>query len=190
MLLKSLKVKYHQQGGGINLDLTKHILAVAKVFCQWNQQSFNQLLTGESVGPPPAGSSSNAEQNKVDYSVKDMIDGLTETITQKEYEASNSQLLKTKVLRYLNIFYHLGYIWDGISTPDGGRFIDSGKYTSNYDPYLFSWKKNANGEYQVDTSKKADSKIISFNSDLTVYLVIGLILFASSWFVFNRKDFA
>lgn len=118
-----------------------------------------------------------------------MIDGLSLTISQEEYEKSNKQLSQTKTLRYLNIFYHLKYIWDGISTP--AESFASTYYKSNADPYLVSWKKVPGTDtYQVDTSKKVDSKIISFAADLTVYLVIGLILFASSWFVFNRKDFA
>lgn len=170
----------------IDVALTKHILAVANVFRQWSQQSFNELLTGDHVGPWES-----SFGNKVDYSVKDMKEGLNLTINQTQYEESNKKLSQTKTLRYLNIFYHLKYIWNGISTPDGGSFVDSWKYKANADPYLFSWKKDPKADkYQVDTSKKANSKIISFTGDLTAYLVIGLILFGSSWFVFNRKDFA
>lgn len=170
----------------IDVVLTKHILAVSNVFRQWSQQSFNELLTGDHVGPQES-----SFGNKVDYSVKDMKEGLNLTINQTQYEESNKKLSQTKTLRYLNIFYHLKYIWNGISTPDGGSFVASWKYKENADPYLFSWKKDPKADkYQVDTSKKANSKIISFTGDLTAYLVIGLILFGSSWFVFNRKDFA
>ncbi|WP_342276107.1 hypothetical protein [Spiroplasma endosymbiont of Nebria brevicollis] len=56
-------MKNHQRGG-IDIDLTKHILAVANVFRQWNQQSFSELLTGQRVGPKkPFDGSSNVGKN-------------------------------------------------------------------------------------------------------------------------------
>lgn len=175
-------------GANIDVDLTKHILAVASIFRQWSQQSFRELLTGERAGF--SYNSGGDNKNFVNYSVKEMIDGLNLTISQEEYEKSNKQLSQTKTLRYLNIFYHLQYIWNGISTP-AERFVNISDYKQNSDPYLVSWKKVPGTDtYQVDTSEKVDSKIINFAADLTAYLVIGLILFGSSWFVFNRKDFA
>lgn len=179
----------------IDVALTKHILAVANVFRQWSEQSFSELLTGVHVGPKEDSDgpykASKIGKNIVEYSVNDMKIVLNSTINQTQYEAFNKKLSETKALRYLNIFYHLKYIWEGISTPDGGSFVSSKEYINNADPYLFSWKKDPKADkYQVDTSKKANSKIISFTGHLTAYLVIGLILFGSSWFVFNRKDFA
>ncbi|WP_342218753.1 ABC transporter permease [Spiroplasma endosymbiont of Amphimallon solstitiale] len=171
-------------------DLVTHIYNIGNAFRQWKEQSFEELMTGEKVGLDNLGPkrSNGVGSNNVDYSVNLMITGLNTSLSQSQYDALNTKTSQVKAMRYLNIFYQLKYIWDGISTEQSSIFAYPSEYAMTADSYLVSFNK-VNTNYQVDTNKATNSKILNFPVLLTVYVLLGIGLLSASWLVFNRRDF-
>ncbi len=172
-------------------QLVTHIYNIATVFRQWKEQSFDELMTGVKVGidnHPSSNGSDGVGSNHVNYSVLFMISGLNTTLSQSDYNKFNTKTMQVKAMRYLNIFYQLKYIWDGIATEQSSIFASPSTYSMAADPYLISFTKDG-ANYKVDTNKLTNSKIINFPVLLTVYILLGIILLCTSWLVFNRRDF-
>lgn len=172
-------------------ELVTHIYNIATVFRQWKEQSFEELMTGIKVGIDDHPSSKRTDgvgSNHVNYSLALMIIGLNTSLSQSEYNTLNTKTSQVKAMRYLNIFYQLKYIWDGISTEQSSIFASPNVYSMAADPYLVSFTKDGTN-YKVDTNKSVNSKIINFPVLLAVYILLGVILLGASWLVFNRRDF-
>lgn len=170
-------------------ELVTHIYNIASAFRQWKEQSFEELMTGNKVGTSNASKANGIGSNNVDYSVALMITGLNTSLSEAEYHTVNNKMAQVKAMRYLNIFYQLKYIWDGISTEQSSIFVSTSAYSVAADPYLVNFIK-VGSQYQLDTSKVTNKKIINFSALLTVYILLGIGLLGISWLVFNRKDFA
>lgn len=172
--------------------LVTHIYNIANVFRQWKEQSFEELMTGNKVGAmnPNTGRANGIGANNVNYAVEFMIAGLNTSLSQKEYNTFNTKMAQVKAMRYLNVFYQLKYIWDGIATEQSSIFVNPAEYARVADPYLVSFINKDSTHYEVDTNKTTDSKIINFPVLLTVYILLGISLLGASWLVFNRRDFA
>lgn len=172
-------------------ELVIHIYNIATAFRQWEEQSFAELMTGEKVGMDDKSSFKKMNSiggNHVNYSVALMITGLNTTLSQSEYDTLNAKVTQVKAMRYLNIFYQLKYIWDGISTGQSSIFASPNVYSMATDPYLVSFTQDGTN-YKVNTNKPTNSKIINFPILLTVYILLGIFLLGVSWLVFNRRDF-
>lgn len=173
-------------------ELVTHIYNIATVFRQWKEQSFEELMTGKKVGVDDKSDSKKMNSiggNHVNYSVALMITGLNTTLSQSEYDTLNAKTTQVKAMRYLNIFYQLKYIWDGISTEQSSIFASPNVYFIATDPYLVSFTQDGTN-YKVNTNKPTNRKIINFPVLLTVYILLGIFLSGASWLVFNRRDFA
>lgn len=184
----------HKAGSAFNeneIVLAKHIYDISSAYRQWDAQSFEELMTGINVGSQNSGSSSGAGGNTVFYSVSDTFKGLA-PIDQATLNNINSKISQKKVMRYLNIFYQLSYLFNGIMNQQLSLFSYSPDYAQNDDPYLIKFTETSpgSGDYVPDTSASSNSKIINLTALITMYTLLGISLLGTSWYIFNRRDFA
>ncbi|MBE4704081.1 ABC transporter permease [Spiroplasma platyhelix] len=169
--------------------LLKHIDSFSNAFRQWKEQSYEELMTSNYVGRGNGtGGIVIAPKNYVDYSVYNVIEALNLTISQNELDNFNTKITQKRVMRYFNIFYQLSYLWSGAWGENNALYISNLEYQNSGDPYLIAFDKDDNN-YKVDTSS-GTTKIINFPALITVYLLLGVGLLGTSWYVFNRRDFS
>ena len=159
---------------GVDVTLAKHIYYISNVFRQTKLQTIKEIMIGNNNKIHPYYSV---------YSVADMINALNQTFTLQEYNDMNTSIKNTKIMRYLNIFYQLKYIWTGTTSDKVSIFT----ITYSEDPYLVNFIKTGNS-YKLNLDD-TNHKIINLPALLVVYILLGIILIGISWIVFNRKDF-
>ncbi|MDQ7983228.1 MAG: ABC transporter permease [Spiroplasma sp.] len=180
------KIKNHQITKNYSteeVNLITHIVNISNVFRQWQTQSYSVLMTHFSVGGV-------FPSDRANYSFFDVHKELNYNFSQQEIEEINTKVFQKQMLRYFNIFYHFYYLWTGAWGDNNSLYVSD--YQSQNDPYLISFKEVDAGEpvkkYQVDLNS-GKNKILNFPVLLGVYLVIGLGLLTTSWYIFNRRDF-
>lgn len=168
--------------------LITHIVKVSNVFRQWKQQSYEELMTGEQVGTDDQ-AAIIAGINVVNYDFYDVYSGFNYHFSQTEVTKINRKIFQKRMLRYFNIFYHFYYLWNGTWNDSNSLYVTNETYIGYNDPYLISFTELSDGQnYQVNENS-GNKKILSFPIVLISYLLVGLVLLAVSWYVFNRRDF-
>lgn len=155
----------------LDQSLAKHIYYISNVFRQTKSQTIAEIMFYDNI--------------KLYYSVANMITQLNKTFTLQEYNDMNTSIKNTKIMRYLNIFYQLNYIWTGITSDKVSVFNNIKVYSQ--DPYLVNFVKTGDS-YKLNLND-TNHKIINLPALLVVYVLLGVILIGLSWIVFNRKDF-
>lgn len=176
------------------ITLIRHIVKVSNIFRQWKEQSYQELMTSERVGTvdDPFPINNRPPTNIVNYSLFSLYQGINYHFSQLEINNINTRVFQKRMLRYFNIFYHFYYLWTGAWGNNNSLYVFDDDYNNQNDPYLISFKKISNSEptiqYQVDDSS-GKSKILNFPILLTVYLLLGMVLLGTSWYIFNSRDF-
>lgn len=169
------------------IALLTHINNISGVFRQWKEQSYEELMTGYNVGSGNGGWWSGS-RNYVDYDAWKVVEGLNITVDKSVIDNYNSKITKKRAMRYVNVFYQLYYLWNGAWAENNSLYISDSDYSNYDDPYLISFNDTEDNKYQVNTNS-GKSKIINFPALVSVYLLLGLGLLGTSWYVFNRRDF-
>lgn len=174
------------------ISLLTHINNISSVFRQWNQQSYEELMTGTRVG---GGNNSGgiwtgltSDFNYVDYNAFNVIEGMNVVVKKTVVDTFQKQISKKRIMRYLNIFYQFYYLWNGTWAAND-LYVGEGSYVMLQDPYIISFNEIGDNQYKVDANS-GKNKIINFPALVTVYVLLGLGLLTTSWYVFNRRDFA
>lgn len=165
------------------ISLLTHINNISGVFRQSNEQSYEKLMTGANdIGQW-------SKFSYVDYNAFNVIEGMNMTVNQTMVDNFQSQVTKKRVMRYFNIFYQLYYLWNGAWGDNNFLYTSNYVYESQNDPYLISFNDIGDNQFKVDANS-GKNKIINFPALVTVYVLLGLGLLGTSWYVFNRRDFA
>lgn len=175
-----------------DVALIGHIVKVSNVFRQWKQQSYQELMTSDRVGTrdDPFPISDGPPTNIVNYSLFSLYEGINYHFSQLEINNINTKVFQKRMLRYFNVFYHFYYLWIGAWGNNNSLYVFADNYNNQNDPYLISFKKISSEpvQYQVDDTS-GNGKILSFPILLAVYLLIGITLLGTSWYIFNIRDF-
>lgn len=135
------------------------------------------------------------------YSLSKVIFTLNSTkLLGSEYDNLKNNLSQLVILRWVNPFYQLSYVWDGFFNNDYQYSLtDSGSVSVdlfqpwNKDPYLVNLVKNFNGTYGIDFKnvefQNSGNKILDWTMISIIYSALGIGLFGLSLYLFLRRDF-
>ncbi len=124
----------------------------------------------------------------------------TVTLSQTEYNHLQDNLSRLIILRRINPFYQLSYVWDGFFNDESQHNLTSISPLGTQviqpwakDPYRVNLVKNNNYEYGIDIKncefQNSQSKILSWTLISVIYSILGIALFGLSLYLFLRKDF-
>lgn len=173
-----------------DIDNLKRIVSVSDVFRQWKEQSYVELMTSVQVGQNKQRHGfATPGNNGINYGAVDVMNALNLKISQQNLDDFNNKITQKRVMRYFNVFYQLFYLWNGVWGDNASLYVSVENYERQDDPVLISFDKVNNDQYQVNANS-GKHKILDFPILVTFYVVLGVFLLGTSWYVFNRKDFA
>ncbi len=181
-------------------ELIIDIYNIGEALITNKNMSYAQMLYGKKELKNITGEVIYNAINGNNYNLINVFSNIKQTISGSDYEVYQQNLKRLVILRYVNVFYHLSYIWDGFFNNNYQFNLLS---TINVfeplnpwikDPYLIElqYNKDANN-YWIDIDKygfnASSEKVLNWTIVTSIYGLIGLVLFATSLYLFLKKDF-